>query len=195
MALIIPEGTFAVVVRIDSPKITDGFAVMTFGVATGVENAETTAGLVAQSINTAGLDNMLSDQARFSQVTAYNDTTTFTDTVNIPGVTSAAMPPPNVAMLVKKNTPSRGRRGQGRFFLPMCVPESAVDDAGVIDTTSRNVYQGIVDDWHDELDTIGIPMVLLQGDEGQSAPLSPPPFVTSLQVDAKVATQRRRLRR
>lgn len=98
---------------------------------------------------------------------------------------------PNVAFLVRKNTAAGGRAGRGRFFLPGVV-ESQVDGAGMIASETRTNLQADLDTLMSSLVSAGLIPTLLHG---ENAPISTPLQVTSLTVDAKAATQRRRLRR
>lgn len=99
----------------------------------------------------------------------------------------------NTAGLVHKRTAVGGRRGRGRFYWPAgYFAESVVSGNG-------SITAGIVTDMNvqfsaflDELGTNEVPMVLLHV---QELDLIPPYDVTTLALDATVATQRRRLRR
>jgi hypothetical protein len=109
---------------------------------------------------------------------------------NIPGEVGAQCVPPNTSVLFKKTTPQGGRRGQGRFFLP-CVPETAVDNSGLLSDEYRVPFQTAADEFLDALEASGIPMLLLHSTE-RSGELPLP--VTKLSVSNRVATQRRRMR-
>jgi len=100
--------------------------------------------------------------------------------------------PPNVAVLVNKRTNIGGRRGRGRMFLPFYVSTTDVDQGGTILTNRLDVITAAVTVFHDELANVGMPMVLLHS-PGVSTIKDPTP-VTSLDVDTRVSTQRRRLR-
>lgn len=113
------------------------------------------------------------------------------------GTSTAEKLPQNCAILVQKQTLRPGRAGKGRCFLPGIVAEASVDDVGVIQSTTLANLQTQADMWLENLGNpelpIPLPMVLLhnQGIPGGSTP-SP---VERLQVDTRIATQRRRLRR
>jgi len=99
--------------------------------------------------------------------------------------------PPNMAYLVKKVTLGGGRPNRGRFYLPG-VGEARVDDSGVVDGTFLSLLQGHIDDWHDLIvSSIGTSVVL----HAEGSPVTTPTPIESYVLDAKVATQRRRLRR
>jgi hypothetical protein len=113
------------------------------------------------------------------------------------GTSTAEKLPQNCAVLIQKQTLRPGRAGKGRCFLPGIVAEASVDDVGVIQNVTLAGLQTQADTWFDSLGNpelvTPLPMVLLhnQGIPGGSAP-SP---VERLQVDTRIATQRRRLRR
>lgn len=95
---------------------------------------------------------------------------------------------PNVSYLIHKNTNLGGRRGRGRMFIPG-VAETLVDGAGVVDgpavSSFDSAFETLVTAWGVE----NLPPYLLH--DG----LLSPTIISSLTCDARVATQRRRLRR
>lgn len=95
--------------------------------------------------------------------------------------------PPQVALLVKKNTQFGGRKGRGRFYVPGLV-ETDVDENGVVQGPDVAAWQDAMDDFHTQLNTDDIPPLLLHNDA------TVPYLITSFTVDATTATQRRRLR-
>lgn len=97
--------------------------------------------------------------------------------------------PPNIACLVKKITATPGRKGRGRMYVPWFLPDEAIDETGVIDSTSLAVRQADVAALLLDLESRGVPMVLLHNDSTAPSP------VLALQVDSLIATQRRRLRK
>lgn len=105
-------------------------------------------------------------------------------------ITDTAMPP-NVAVLVTKDTAAGGRRNRGRFFVPPVYPmEGSVDSGGVIGSTQltslRNWYTGT---YNGLVSEDMVPCLF-----HSKAPFTPTP-VTSWTVQPLVATQRRRLRK
>lgn len=100
---------------------------------------------------------------------------------------------PNTAWLVHKRTARGGRRGRGRIFIPWSVPETGVDEAGTIDTSSLNSMQTALTAWFDALAAGGEPMYLLHNPGLTS--MGPPDRVTALEADRIISTQRRRLGR
>lgn len=111
---------------------------------------------------------------------------------------SAAPLPQNCALLVRKRTSAAGRRGRGRCYLPG-VGETTVDHTGAITSTQLSGYQGMADTWYDALTAPGAgltayPPVVLHRSEGFG--VEPPPTpITAFQVDGRIATQRRRMRK
>lgn len=95
--------------------------------------------------------------------------------------------PPNTAALLKKQTASGGRSGQGRMFLPG-LTEAQVAGNGDWLSGYLATLQTQASDWLTAIEGITTGMFLFH------TASSDPTKVTGLGVDAKVATQRRRLR-
>lgn len=96
--------------------------------------------------------------------------------------------PPNTALLVRKTITGLSNRFAGRAFMPG-IPESIIDSAGIIESASVAQFQGAFTEWYEALvSIIGPPVVF-------SATSSDPQESTSFNVQGRVATQRRRLRR
>lgn len=96
----------------------------------------------------------------------------------------------NTAVLVRKLTASGGRRGRGRMYLPG-APESVFSTAGNMTTGTQATHQTA-------LDNLMTTLIALAGVDGlclfhDTAPFTPTP-ITSLEVQLKAATQRRRMR-
>lgn len=98
---------------------------------------------------------------------------------------------PNVAFLVRKTTALGGRAGRGRFYLPG-VPENSANEAGVVTGTAITNMQSELDDFLIAVGAADLNLVVLHG---VGSPITAPTPLTALQVDGRVATQRRRLRR
>lgn len=103
------------------------------------------------------------------------------------GASGSASTPPNTAALFKKNTIEGGRKNRGRSFWPG-VAESDVNASGQMIGASFDAFAGRVEDYFDALVAEDVPMYILHNDS------SAPTEVTSLVLDPRVATQRRRLR-
>lgn len=102
--------------------------------------------------------------------------------------------PQNCAALVRKRTDMAGRRGRGRMYLPG-IQEASVSPTGIISGALLAQLQPAADDFLAGLEAIvGVEgMVVLHRSEGAGVEPAPTPVV-SLQVDERIATQRRRLR-
>jgi hypothetical protein len=102
--------------------------------------------------------------------------------------------PQNCAYLVDKRTALAGRRGRGRFYIPG-VPEDSCSNIGIISQgkfDSMNLaLAGFLTGLANHAAIVG--MVLLHS-VGPLPTLVPTP-VTSLVLQSKIATQRRRLRK
>lgn len=107
-------------------------------------------------------------------------------TVN--GAISGVACPPNVAILIQKQTAFGGRTGRGRMYLPG-VASQGVNDNGTIKTAELIDINGRAADFLSAMGDFGYPLALL------SATASDPKPITALSCGASVATIRRRLRR
>lgn len=108
-----------------------------------------------------------------------------------PGAGSNTGMTPNVTFLVHKTTLFGGHAGRGRMFIPG-LQESSVSEAGILDGGTVTALQTAMDDLLTALGTVLLIPVLLHG---VGSPLTTPSTIVDFTVDAKVATQRRRLRR
>jgi hypothetical protein len=126
---------------------------------------------------------------------------------SVNGNNPQAAVPRNTAMLVRKRTGRGGRRGRGRMFVPGIVFETDVDQAGLYTSSVLVGWQNLFNSLYDQLVTIAGGPVLLHDDQVITSYSSvtgkpvygpfdpgPPNDITSLTVDSRVATQRRRLR-
>ena len=96
--------------------------------------------------------------------------------------------PPNVAVLGSKSTPLGGRHGRGRFYWPG-VAEASLLSNGTVEGALVTGYQVMIDDVLSAMNFVSLPMMLLHADE------TSPTAITSVAVQTRFATQRRRLRR
>lgn len=108
-------------------------------------------------------------------------------TVGAAGGLGTSSVPPQVALLVKKNTQFGGRKGRGRLYIPGLV-ESDVEETGQVQAPDVVSWQTAMDDFHTQLNTDDIPPLLLHNDA------TVPYLITSFTVDSTTATQRRRIR-
>lgn len=190
MPVIIPPGYAQVTFEFSGPLIPDGVGAIVFGstvAATASETGPDWASAFVEEIWTP----IGSQELVFDRVLTVTDVASFEGIVDEVGGASGNPCPPNVSALIKKSTTQRGRRAQGRMFPPGILYDEAVNVSGIIDpavVTDRTSRFGA---W---LGAVTMEMVILQNSEGESPPLSPPPVVNSLICDARVSTQRKRLR-
>jgi hypothetical protein len=104
------------------------------------------------------------------------------------GTSSGSRLPQNCALLVKKNSASGGRHNRGRFFVPG-ISEADVGDNGALTSGALTFFQGEVNTFFTDLQVVSDNVVILHND------LTFPTPCTGFQVDGRIATQRRRLRR
>jgi len=105
------------------------------------------------------------------------------------GTQASSNAPQNTAQLLRKRTARAGRKGQGRMYVPG-IAENKVSDAGAVEPTMITSINNEAAAFLTDLNAAGTPMVLLHTTAADGAPN----LVTSFVADAKVATQRRRLR-
>lgn len=207
----IPSGFYQATVRFDVGASYPNGAAITFGGAVGaiLNTPELVAGSIANEIDSAGFDGRMSDSTGFDSVLVkFGPDETGPSSV-LPMIGSGTIvgqtEPPQIALLVQKNTALGGRRGKGRMFWPG-LPEGDVDPGGVLRSGVAASWQGMFDAFLDGLSSNDIAMHLLHDPathwvlvDGQprripnvgSVPPAPSP-VTSLTVKSVVATQRRR---
>jgi len=110
-------------------------------------------------------------------------------TIGVAGSASGGTMPSNVALLVRKRTAFVGRKYRGRMYIPPFALASAnVDRLGTVSATPLATLTTRFNALYDLLNTSPYATTLLHADG------SSPTFVTEFQVQATVATQRRRLR-
>jgi hypothetical protein len=101
--------------------------------------------------------------------------------------------PPNCALLVRKTSAFGGRRNRGRAYIPGLALKPSSSPAGVLDGAAVTALQGDANDWLAAATNAGPPevsgLVILHSE----AP-STPTEIVGLDVQDKIATQRRRLR-
>lgn len=103
------------------------------------------------------------------------------------GGISGTVAPPNVAFLLEKTAALGGRQNRGRMYLPG-VSSSDFDGDGDVGSTRLTGLNGAATSFLAGLDTITAPMVILHNTASDPTP------VTGINVDSRLATQRRRLR-
>jgi len=96
---------------------------------------------------------------------------------------------PNTSALVRKITSRGGRTGRGRSYWPF-PGEDVIENGGILSAAYRATLQAALDDFRDVFDDAEQELVLLHTD-----PAIIPTGISAFVVDARVGTQRRRLRR
>lgn len=123
----------------------------------------------------------------------------------VSGLANTSSPPPNVACLIRKRTGSGGRGNRGRMYMPWFLNEGSIDEAGMIAGADVASRQAMADAWLADLDDNVTGQHLVIANRIYDEPWTNPNRVllevvtglevTSLVVDDRVATQRRRLGR
>lgn len=123
----------------------------------------------------------------------YNDGSGFVPYAHpaaVVGTRAQAPLPSNCAMLIRKRSAMGGRANQGRmYFPPAYLFEGNVDLNGNIDGADVTAMQVMFNDFMTELNTGGLYMQIFH-----TPSLSTPTEVTQLELQSKIATQRRRMR-
>ncbi len=167
----------------------------------GTDDAEVTFGVALPAFDLTNVnavfnifgDNfktVLSNSAVITRAEVHDNslvTITSTGSPKVGTVTGDGMTP-QVAYLIKKLTALGGRRNRGRMYLPG-ANESKVDGQGNVSSSFVTSLQTAADWFFTDLGTADIGLVILHADS------STPTDVTGLTAQAKVATQRRRLKR
>lgn len=108
-------------------------------------------------------------------------------TVVVGGDSATTYTPPNNAFLVHKNSNLIGRKYHGRWYIPS-VAEGAVDPAGTVSAADIAIWNPILATYLAGCVTDGNTPIIFHSDGSLAN------TITSLTIDTKVATQRRRLR-
>lgn len=198
MALIIPSGHGHFAYVWSSNLFASGGAATTWGMGSN-EPPEITANEAAVAARNAWTDVMrgqMDQQITLQEIVVTTSQQRAVIPVGEAGTQNRTLPPPNTSLLVKKSTALRGRRAQGRNYWPGLVGENSIEESGFLLPGDVTALQNAINSWSSQLIIdVGHPFVILQNSEGETPPLSPPPPVIAQTVQAKVATQRRRLRR
>jgi len=110
-------------------------------------------------------------------------------TTNTVGPSSDVALPPQVAILVQKQTGLGGRKNRGRMYIPGCTNASLIEGGFLLGAAQIRLQENI-DDYLLGLETNDLNMVVLHSTLG----LGTPATVVTLTVDSVCATQRRRVR-
>lgn len=112
---------------------------------------------------------------------------------NLTGQTSGLYTPPNVAILVKKQSILNAGQRPGRLFIPG-IPEGSVNEDGVIDTAYITGNQPSFNAFLSGLSGAGSNQLVVVHFSGPDDASGSVTEVTALPIQSVVATQRRRLR-
>lgn len=116
------------------------------------------------------------------------------------GLAAYDIPPPNVAVLVQKRTAFFGRKARGRLYLPFMLDRGNTDEGGNIAAGVLSDIGAQMDAWFealqlDDATSFGPLYPVINPTSSNPAVTAAPIRLTSFDVQPKVATQRRRLRR
>jgi hypothetical protein len=193
--MLIPEG-FAQINAINTGAGVPTGAQWTLGI--GLEDSLFTPETLAKEfenwlLNSGLYQSVANDVAVTSVLCKFGPNNTgpsFLEVANEPG-SGGTGGPPNTAFLVHKQTSLGGRAGRGRFFLPG-VPEAVVNSNGLLTSGTATAVNNRLSDFIGEMTASGVVPVVLHN---EGSPIVIPTAITAMTCDAKVATQRRRLRR
>lgn len=118
--------------------------------------------------------------------------------VGSPGLRSGVSPPPQVAALCALKAGQKGRRNSGRQFWPGVIAQNQVGEDGLLTIARVQELQDMVDavaTFVEATDDVVQSISQTEFPGQQSPPNIPWPIVQSRTVQARVATQRRRVRR
>jgi hypothetical protein len=205
MTVNLPIGYYHAALFFSGAALPQGAAITFGGQDIGVDSAPHD---LALAINTAWATNL--DPVNNSEVTylgcrvkkgPMEDGPFATASVTNAGQVASAMPPPNVCYLVRKHTALGGKIGSGRMYVPG-LAEPDVDSAGNVQASKVTTFQNAWSAFLAALATANQPMALLhtfgtyEKKDGTvvTVPAREPTLVSSLVVDPRCATQRRRLR-
>jgi len=110
--------------------------------------------------------------------------------INVTGDLAGGANPPQCASLITKNTARGGRKGRGRWYLPIGIvlSESGVSPAGTISSIELGDLQDCLDSFYAALIAEDLIPLLFHSD-GTAGNV-----ITSFTAGNTIATQRRRLR-
>jgi hypothetical protein len=108
--------------------------------------------------------------------------------------------PPQIALVVRKNSNLVGRRFKGRFYVPGMLADATVDDSGSVLQGTINTLQAAFNSFYAGMLLPATPtearfaMSIVHTPPITGGPTPAPNQVQSLSVQALTATQRRRIR-
>ena len=198
MALIIPAGYAQCTITYTGPMFDSGNAVSTFGLGSDLLTAEAMTN-AAERVRDAFDDNLkaqLDSDVTVTNISVVGGLLGVDLPVGITGTAEGIAAPPNCALLVRKVVSQRGPRAKGRLFAPAMLRPSQINEDGNLTCPALATHQAAFSAFLTAIqESDGWQMYLLQGDDGISPFINPPPIVTELAVQPRIATQRRRMRR
>lgn len=190
----IPTGYYEAAVEIVIPGDA-GPAYVVFGGDGSVLGSASNIDLALQAVlvNVGGFISMVPSADSIGDVTVrYTTSPGVTEisesTLAAPGLAGGTPPPPQVCTLIQKVSGLAGRKNRGRMYLP-AVDEGQIGTDGIYLAATLGPLQTFATQFLADLSSSSIPMAILH-----TSPADTPTPVSSLNVSAKVATQRRRLR-
>lgn len=190
MTVIIPDGYCQVLINLTSTTLRKGTAIVT----EGRELNGQTLPEVAASFDgflAANIAEVLTTEFFYEGTSVQSATEIATQSSTVQGTLAGAISPPNVAVLRHKLTGLRGRGAHGQNFIPGMLLDNDVDDSGIISPAR----QASIFEFFQALEGA----VVADGSTGvilhSTGSLLDPTPVTGQSIDAKIASQRRRLRK
>lgn len=189
MAIVIPDGFFQMTIGFDGPT-RSGQAATVLGFTIG---GEIDFAASADLVLAAWIEHVLPLQHQaftLARARAVTETDAYEPLLTPQaGSRSGELSPPNVAVLVRKQTSGRGRAAQGRLFPPGLLNDGDVYDDGSVAPVRLGQIQTAMASFRIDPSAEGVNPFVLHND-GAVAPTSISQYI----VQTKVATQRRRLR-
>lgn len=201
--LIIPDGYAQVQMRWRNANFDSGGATTSFGLLLDGPDLADVCTDVAQQWNDH-LRPIQDDDTILQEVACITATEGAVVAVEQAGQsTGQPMLAPNTSVLIRLTTNRRGRRARGRMYPPGFAQEIQINDSGALVAAWQEDLTEAFQAFFRVGEVTPMELVVLQrttptgpnAPDNPTPPLSPPPAVTSVTCDSKVATQRRRLRR
>jgi hypothetical protein len=194
MSLVIPVGYAQVAYRwslLGDPEFM--ISTIGYGLVTGQPLQVQAQGLADSWLSTMGVAANQSNQYTFKGVVMRVGNATGPPTIVeeprnvVGGAAGDVVLPQNCSLLVKKFTGAGGRANRGRMYIPPTqLYENLVDSRGVLGAPTLASIQASLDSWHATSE-----FVILHD---STSPVQTPTVITKLNLDSRIATQRRRLR-
>lgn len=191
--IIIPAGYMNVEFWLSSPYLNKGISIWSTGVGDTAFDPGTSLSDLEDSW-TEHIAPLTDSGVALVNLSAYTATLRYDRATSVNGEATYSLPPPNTTALVRKETSARGPRARARFQPYGHLDEAAIDEAGTINPTNRQDLQSAYAALRDDVMAAFGSTVILARTGGASPPPAAPYAVSDWSVQAKVSTQRRRLR-